>query len=160
VGRGAELRRGAGADGDDLQAILAAVPVQVERRIGGEAVEEERRIVVRRDAAVDEDEGPLWVSGLALDHFGREIDRRGGGLARTSCYSFMFRLLARRSGSLEAASGFELIGQGESVVTFLVTTSSSVFSRPAAPAGFGTPSSRSVVSSPNVAFSFCSRFPF
>src|SRR5918995_6697883 len=45
-------------------------------------------------------------------------------LARTSCQSGILRLQSGRDSSLYFASGLLLIGQGESVVTLRVTTSS------------------------------------
>src|SRR5215203_4530421 len=45
-------------------------------------------------------------------------------LARTSCQSGILRLLSSRERSLYFARGLLLIGQGESVVTLRVTTSS------------------------------------
>src|SRR5438045_2018737 len=50
-------------------------------------------------------------------------------LARTSCHSGNRKLQSSRFSSLYLAKGFVLTGQGESVVTFLVTTSSRHLSR-------------------------------
>ena len=44
-------------------------------------------------------------------------------LALTSCHNGIFRLQSARPISLYLASGLLLIGHGESVVTFFVTTS-------------------------------------
>src|SRR6185503_4229564 len=65
-------------------------------------------------------------------------------LARTSCQSGILVFRSGRAGELYLAMGLLLMGQGESVVTLRVTTSSKDFSV----------SESSVVSAPNTSFSF------
>src|SRR5574340_493661 len=65
------------------------------------------------------------LPGSVLLHWRTSGGKKTGAavLARTSCQRGIWRLQSSREGSLYVASGLELMGQGESVVTFLVTTS-------------------------------------
>ena len=110
------------ADRDEQHLLLAGRPAEVVRLQGRHQEQLERRIVVHRHAAVDEDERP---SAADVDHLGRKVRGRRGARPHE---------LPERDvevpelplGRLYIAAGLLEIGHGESVVALRMTISSNV----------------------------------